>query len=88
MNPCDPCVWNEMIMENQLTSLCHADSVLMACPFSQKVTDQKKNLDKEHCQKDPFTAARGKVHDHLGVTLDFSNRGTIMLSQNDTIKKF
>ena len=56
-------------------------------PFSQLVTDQIKFLHKEYGQKDPFTVVRGKVHECLGATVDFRNRGYLMLNKHDYIKK-
>ena len=80
MNPHFPRVWNEMIMESQLKLLFHTDDVFMVHPLSHVVTDQIKFLDKYYGQKDPLTVTRGKVHECLGMTVDFRTRHIVTFS--------
>ena len=88
MNPYEPCVWNKMTMDKQLTLLFHAGDVMMIHSLSQILTEHIIFLDKGHVHKDPLTVTRGKVHEYLGMTEDFRNRGSVVFSQCDAIKKF
>ena len=46
-----------------------------------------KLLDEAHGSQDPLTFSRGKIHEHLGVTIDFSLKIGVAFYQHDFIKK-
>jgi len=46
-----------------------------------------KKLGKEYGVKDPLTVTRGKLHEYLGMTVDFSAPGLCKMAQYDCIKK-
>ena len=77
MNPYDPCVWNKMVLIKQLTLLFHVDDVLMNHESTRVITDHVKFLDQECGSNDPLTVTRGKVHECLGVTLNFRWKGSV-----------
>ena len=56
--------------------------------MSSVVLEQIKLLDEVHGKNDPLTATRGKIHEHLGMTIDFRNKGSVAFSQHDAMKKF
>ena len=75
-------------MEKKLPLLFHTGDVMMAHSLSPIVTNQIKFLDKDYGQKEPLTLTRGKVHEYLGMTVDFRNQGSALFNQFDAIKKF
>lgn len=81
MNPYNPCVWNKEVLGSQLTPLFHIDDVLMTHALANAVTEHVKLLDEGHGRNDPLTVTRGKLHEHLGMTLDFRMK-------DDAIKMF
>mmetsp|Transcript_15002 Transcript_15002/g.21701 ORF Transcript_15002/g.21701 Transcript_15002/m.21701 type:complete len:147 (-) Transcript_15002:412-852(-) len=43
-------------------------------------------LDKEFGKETPITRNRGKIHDYLGMTLDFTSKGKVKVSMKDYIE--
>ena len=87
MNPYDPCVWNADIQGSQFTVVFHIDDLLMSHRSATVVTDMIKKLDREYGTKDDLTVTRGRVHEYLGMTIDFTVPGECAFSQFDYIKK-
>ena len=85
-NKYDPCVANKMVDDSQLTIVHHVDD----CKLSHL---KKEVLDNViawlRTKYENFTAmkpSRGKVHDYLGVTLDYSVKGKVKMSMHKYIK--
>ena len=87
MNPYGPCVWNQTIGSKQLTLMLHMDNLLFDHVSSCIVTEHIKCLDGVHDTKDPLTVTRGKTHEHLGMTMDFSLSLGVAFDQFDFAKK-
>ncbi len=49
-------------------------------------TDKIELLKSEFGNEDPLTITRGKVHEYLGMTIDFSIDGKVMFKMFDNIK--
>ena len=47
-----------------------------------------KSLDTACGKNDPLTVTRGKLHEHLGMTLDFRTKGRAIFAQHGAMKKF
>ena len=88
MNPYEPCAWNKMIQGTQLTVLFHIDDLMISHKLPQVVTEQIKLLDEVYGKHDPLTVTRGKIHEYLGITIDFSLKRGVAFSQFDFVKKF
>jgi len=87
MNPYDPCVWNKEVRKFQLSILFHIDDLLISHRHPEVVMLFIKKLEKECGVKDPLTVTRGKLHEYLGMTVDFSATGICKMTQYDCIKK-
>ena len=79
LNPCDPCVANEMVNGKQLTLTWHVDDVKVshvekkvAGKFIQWVQDT-------HGQIAPVKPSRGKAHDCLAMMIDFKCQGKVII---------
>eukprot|EP00536_Pseudo-nitzschia_multiseries_P010625 jgi/Psemu1/203784/e_gw1.332.17.1 len=46
-----------------------------------------KKLDTIYGRTDPLTIRRGPIHEYLGMTIDFSTKGQVMITMYDYIKK-
>ena len=88
MNPCNPFVWNAVVIGKQLTMIFHTHNSMLTHYKPQVVTDHVKLLDQRHVQKDPLKVTRGKAHECLDMTIDFRNRSSTVLSQHYDAKKF
>jgi hypothetical protein len=52
-----------------------------------KVLDEViSKLDKKYGQEGPLSVTRGRVHDYLGMTLDYSQSGTVKIRMDDYVK--
>ena len=75
INPYDWCVANKEIEGSQCTIVWHVDDLKISHK-SPKVLDQLiESLKIEYGRIGEMTVRRGKVHDYLGMTLDFSSPG-------------
>ena len=88
MNPHNPYVWNEMVNGVQLTLIFHVNDALMTHILALVVTKHVKMIDEGHGANNLLTINREKVHEHLGMTLDFQTKEQVAFTQHDTTKKF
>ena len=87
MNPYDPCVWNKPVGKHQMTIMFHIDDLLMAHVHPHIVTLFIKKLELVYGERDPLTITRGLIHEYLGMTFDLRDKGEVILSQYDFVKK-
>ena len=84
-NPYDPCVANKMIGKKQHTVRFHVDD-LMASHVDPKVNDRfDKWLNKMYGDYGTVNCTRGKTHDYLGMTFDFSIPNTVKVNMKDYV---
>jgi hypothetical protein len=88
INPYDPCVANKIVSGKQLTVTWHVDD-LKSSHIDPRVNDTCiKWLEKKY--GDPkigkVKAHRGKRHDYLGMTLDYSTPGEVKVDMTDYVK--
>ena len=96
-NAYDPCVWNKMIKGKQSTICFHVDDCKISHK-SAKVNDDTISWlrqDYESIFTDgsgEMKVARGKVHKYLGMKLDFTTAGVVIVTMieyvNDVIKSW
>jgi hypothetical protein len=89
INPYDVCVANKVVDGYQLTVAFHVDDLKIS-HVTPKVVDRFLEWVKE-MYEDPgikkITPSRGKIHDYLGMTLDFSIPGKVKLLMKEYIMK-
>ena len=74
LNPCDPCSANTLVNCEQQTMSWHADNVKASHVDSEVDNKFIQFIKNKHEDKNTgkAKAIRGKIHDCLGVALDFS----------------
>ena len=77
INPYDWCVANKMIDGKQCTIVWHVDDLKISHVDADTVTSTIKLIDDEFGNEAPITVTRGKVHDYLGMTLDYTEKGKV-----------
>jgi hypothetical protein len=87
INPYDWCVANKMINGKQCTVLWHVDDLKISHVDAQVNTDVIELINNEFGEQAPLTITRGKVHDYLGMTLDFTEVGKVKIKMIDYVKK-
>ena len=80
INPYDWCVANKMIDGKQCTILWHVDDLKISHVSADVVTRIIQQLDDRFGKEAPITVTRGKKHDYLGMELDFSKPGCVIIS--------
>ena len=86
LNPYDKCVTNKMIKGNQCTILWHVDDLKISHVDADVVTEVIGLLEPEFGKEAPLTKSRGKVHEYLGMIIDYSVPGKVMFTMIDYIK--
>ena len=84
-NPYDPCVMNRIVDGKQLTVTWHVDDLKISHVLSTVVDSFIEDLEREFGKETPLSKSRGKVHDYLGMTLDFSKPGEVTVTMIDYI---
>ena len=72
INPYDWCVANKQINGQQCTLVWHIDDMKISHADSRVVDTIINMLEQEFGKEAPLTICRGKIHDYLGMTVDFT----------------
>jgi len=77
LNPYDKCVANKIIDGSQCTVLWHVDDLKLS-HLKEKVLDMIiAKLEERYGQEKELSITRGKIHDYLGMTIDYSEPGKV-----------
>lgn len=79
VNPYDWCIANKNINGSQCTIVWHVDDLKISHVDPEVVTKIIESLDEEYGKVGKMTVRRGKVHDYLGMTLDFSKEKSFLV---------
>ena len=86
INPYDWCVANKTINSKQCTIVWHVDDLKISHVDPEVVTSVIKLLEVEFAKDAPLTIMRGKVHEYLGMTLDYNINGKVQVKMFDYIE--
>ena len=88
LNPYGSCVANKMINGKQCTSaiLWHVDDLKISHVDPKAVDEVIALLESEFGKEAPPTVSRGKVHEYLGMTIDFHVKGKVKFTIIDHIQ--
>jgi Reverse transcriptase (RNA-dependent DNA polymerase) len=78
-NPYDCCVANKIVDGKQCTVAWHVDDLKISHVDSKVVDSVIASLESEFGKEAPLTVTRGKIHEYLGMTLDYSMDGKVMI---------
>jgi hypothetical protein len=84
LNPYDPCVANKTINGKQMTVCWHVDDLNMSPVDPSEVTKFGQWLNTTF----GVTVAehQGKVHDYLGMIMDYSEKGKVLINMIEYVK--
>jgi hypothetical protein len=85
-NPYDSCVVNKIINGKQCTIIWHVDDLKLSHVEQQVLEDIANKLNTKYGQQTPIVIHRGKIHDYLGMTIDYSEDGKVKLSMPDYVE--
>ena len=79
INPYDECVANKTVNGKQCTILWHMENLKISHVDSKFVDSVLVKLDDKYDKDAPLVTTRRKVNEYLGMTLDFSSKGAVMI---------
>jgi hypothetical protein len=86
INPYDTCVANKMINGKQCAILWHVDDLKISHVDPTVVTNVIAMLSAEFGKEAPLTISRGAVHEYLGMTLDFTEKGVAKIDMSKYVE--
>ena len=86
INPYDICVANKMVDNAQMTVSWHVDDVKVSHINPNHVDEFIAWATAEYGKQSPLTVTRGKKHVYLGMTLDYSKKGAVIVDMRDYVK--
>ena len=75
-NPYNPCVMNKIINDKQCSILWHVDDLKLS-HVDNMVTKVLHMIDKTYCKQAPITTTQEKLHDYLGMVIDYLEDGCV-----------
>ena len=86
INPYDPCVANKIVKGAQLTVSWHVDDLKVSHVDSGVVDDFLLWVKETYGSIGEVKTTRGKVHEYLGIKLDYTNPGEVAIDMSDYMK--
>ena len=87
LNPYNTCVANCMIKEKQCTNLQHMNNLKFSHVDPAVVTDIIWRLNDKYGQRTPMVSTHGKIHEYLGMTIDFTDTDKIEITIYDYVNE-
>ena len=84
-NKYDDCVVNKMINGHQMTVVWHVDDFKVLYIDTKEVEKFVRQMEETFGKDTPLTVSHGQVHDYLGMTLDFHNKGEVHINMEHYI---
>ena len=85
-NRYDSCVVNKMVNGKQLTVVWHVDDLKISHVDESALDEFVAMMEKEFGTHAPLSVSRGPVQEYLGMTLDFSEKGRVVIRMADYVK--
>lgn len=80
VNPYDPCVANKIVNKKQLTVSWHVDDLKISHAQKEMVDDFLEWITATYGSIGEVKVSRGKVHNYLGMKLDYSIKGQLSVN--------
>lgn len=87
INPYDWCVVNKTIAGKQCTILWHVDDLKISHVEANVMTKIIEDINNEFRKEAPITVHCGRVHEYIGMTLDYSQDGAVKIKMVDYVEK-
>ena len=85
-NRYDSCVVNKMVNGKQLTVAWHVDDLKVSHVEESALDDFIAMMEDEFGTDAPLSVSRGLVQEYLGMTMDFSEKGRVVIKMSDYVK--
>ena len=85
-NQYDSCVVNKKVDGKQLTMAWHMDDLKVSHEKEEVLDEFIGMMEREFGQDAPLSVSQGPVQEYLGMTLDFSKRGRVVVKMSNYVK--
>ena len=85
LNPYDPCVANKVINGQQCTIVWHVDDLKMSHTQQEVLDDIIEKLTTKYGNEKSLSIQRGRKHEYLGMTIEYTDDGKVKFTMNDYI---
>ena len=85
-NEYDWCIVNRMIEGKQCTIAWYVDDIKMSHTKQEVLENLLTSPNEEFGKEAPLTVTRGKVHDYLGMTFDYTIPGKVKITMPDFVQ--
>jgi len=85
LNQHDPCVANKIVKGKQMTISWHVDDLKVSHVNPNEIDHFLKWVRETYGSVAEVKSTRGKIHDYLGMKLDFSIDGRVTIDMNDYV---
>ena len=85
-NRYDSCMVNKMVNGKQLTMAWHVDNLKVLHEEESALDEFIAMMEKEFGQNAPLSVLCGPVQEYLGMSLDYSERGQVVIKMSDYVK--
>jgi Reverse transcriptase (RNA-dependent DNA polymerase) len=82
----DSCIVNKIINGKQCTIIWHVDDLKLSHVEQQVLEDIADKLNAKYGKQTPLVIHRGKIHDYLGMTIDYSEDRKVKFSMPDYVE--
>jgi hypothetical protein len=86
LNLYDSCVVNKMIDSKQCTIIWQVDNLKLSHVKQSVLEDIADKLNTKYGQETPLAMHHGKIHDYLGMTIDYSEDGKVEFMMTDYVQ--
>jgi hypothetical protein len=86
VNPYDSCVVNKMIDGKQCTIIWHVDDLKLSHVKQSVLDDIADKLSSKYGEQTPLVVHCGKIHEYLGMTIDYSEDGKVKFMMHDYVQ--
>ena len=86
INPYDWCVANKEIQGSTCTIIWHVDDLKISHLKASVVTSVINQISSVFGKEAPLSITRGRIHEYLGMTLDFSCNGKVTVRMEEFVK--
>ena len=84
-NEYDWCVINKIVSRKQCTVAWYVDNIKMSHETQQVLEDLLALFNNKFGKEAPLTITQGKIHDYLGVVIDYTAPGKVKFMMQDFI---
>ena len=85
-NRYDSCVVNKVVGGRQLTIAWHVDDLKISHEEEDALDEFISMMEEEFGEDSPLSVSHGPIQQYLGMTLDFSEKGKVVVKMDDYVK--